>query len=213
MRGKKMKRRRDNSNRKITAFLSSQPPTKRAAGVEDSSSPSASSSEDQNRPTSSEQASGKGPTVSGDTAKQKTGYNRQWEADHTLLFCVDGEGMYCKLCQKFDVKNRQNQSKIWNTEPCTTLRKDMLARHEASAMHKEAVEQERACQIVKAQGGIREAVQSQVTLQRSAVIGAMKPLLSPAMSLGCSYLSALNAGGNAHYTSEQIVQELVGILA
>ena len=33
------------------------------------------------------------------------------------------------------------------------------------------------------------------------------------MSLGCTYLSALNAGGNAHYTSERIVQELVGILA
>ena len=31
-----------------------------------------------------------------------------------------------------------------------------------------------------------------------------------AVCLGCSYLSALNAGGNAHYTSEQ---ELVGILA
>ena len=77
---------------------------------------------------------------------------RQWEADHTWLFCVDGEGMYCKLCRKFDVKNHQNQSKIWNTEPCTTLRKDMLARHEASAMYKEAVEQERACQIVKARG-------------------------------------------------------------
>ena len=63
---------------------------------------------------------------------------------------------------KFDTKNRQNQAKIWNTEPCTTLRKDVLARHEASAMHKEAVEQECACQIVKARGGIREAVQGQV---------------------------------------------------
>ena len=94
-------------------------------------------------------------------------------------------------------------------------------------MHKEAVEQECACQVVKARGGIREAVQGQVTLQRSAMIGAMKclywqeiahttnyePLLSLAKSLGCTYLSALNAGGNAHYTSERIVQELVGILA
>jgi hypothetical protein len=33
------------------------------------------------------------------------------------------------------------------------------------------------------------------------------------MSLGCSYLSALNVAGNAQYTSERIVQELVGILA
>ena len=82
-------------------------------------------------------------------------------------------------------------------------------------MHKEAVEQERACQIVKACGEIRETVQGQVALQKSAVIGAMKclywlckqeiahttnyqPLLSLAMSLGCNHLSALNAGGNAH---------------
>ena len=55
-----------------------------------------------------------------------------------------------------------------------TLRKDTLARHEASAMHKEAVERERACRIVKASGGIREAVQGQMALQKSAVIGAMK---------------------------------------
>jgi len=97
-------------------------------------------------------------------------------------------------------------------------------------MHKEAVEQERTCQIVKACREIREVVQGQVALQKSAVIGAMKclywhckqeiahttnyqPLLSLAMSLGCNYLSALNAGGNAHYTSERIIQELVGILA
>ena len=84
--------------------------------------------------------------------------------------------------------------------------------------------------IVKARGGIREAIQGQVVLQRNAVIGAMKclywlckqeiahttnyePLLSLAMSLGCTYLSALNSGRNAHYTSERIVQELVHILA
>ena len=81
-------------------------------------------------------------------ANHKTGYNRTWKADHTWVFYNDGEGMYCKLCRKFYTKNRQNQAKVWNTEPCTTLQEDVLARHEASAMHKEAVEQERACQIV-----------------------------------------------------------------
>ena len=79
--------------------------------------------------------------MSANTAKHKTSYNRMWEADHTWVFYIDGKGMYCKLCRKFDTKNRQNQAKIWNKEPCTTIRKDVLARHEASAMHKEAVEQ------------------------------------------------------------------------
>lgn len=40
-------------------------------------------------------------------------------------------------------------------------------------MHKEAVEQERVCQVVKAYGGIREVVEGQVALHRSAVVGAM----------------------------------------
>ena len=43
-------------------------------------------------------------------------------------------------------------------------------------MHKEAVEQVCACQVVTARGGIKEAVQVQVKLQRSAVIGAMNCL-------------------------------------
>ena len=50
-----MKRRRDNKSQKITAFLSSAPPTKRASGIEDGGVPSSSSSEDWNQPTSSEQ--------------------------------------------------------------------------------------------------------------------------------------------------------------
>ena len=86
---------------------------------------------------------------------------------------------------------------------------DALARHEASTTHREAVEQERACQIVKCRGGIREAIEGQVVLQRNAVAGAIKclywlckrekahttnfkPLLSLATSLGCTCLSTLN---------------------
>ena len=90
---------------------------------------------------------------------------------------------------------------MWNEKPCTTIRKDMLGRHEFSAMHKEC-----ACRMVKARGGIREAMQEQVVLTRTAVVGAMKclywlckeemphttkyePLLSLVKCLGCSYLS------------------------
>lgn len=95
-------------------------------------------------------------------AKHKTGYNSEWEAEHTWVFYVVGEGMYCTLCYKFNTRNHQNQSKVWNAEACTTLRKDVLASHKASNRHKEAVEPEHACQVVKAQGGIREAFQGQV---------------------------------------------------
>ncbi|KAL5494009.1 hypothetical protein EMCRGX_G015277 [Ephydatia muelleri] len=106
----------------------------------------------------------------------------------------------------------------------------MLSRHEGSVMHREALEQERACKMVRARGGIKEALDKQVTLQRQALIAAMKclywlckqeiahttnyePLLSLVKNLGCTHLSALNVGGNAHYTSERIIQELVITLA
>ena len=168
-----------------------------------------------------------------DGAKHKTGYDSRWEAAYTWVFYVEGEGMYCKLCRKFDTKNRQNQSKVWNKEACTTIRKDVLTKHEASIMHREALEQERACQVVKVRGGIKEAMQEQVVLQErccdwcnEVLVLAVQtrdsspptthlyePLLSLAMNLGCTYLSALKVGGNAHYTSERIVQELVQLLA
>ena len=101
----KMKHRRDNKSQKITAFLFSAPPTKRASGVEDGGMPSSSSSEDRNQPTSSEQREReRHATASANMAKHKTGYNRTWKADHTWVFYTDGEGMYCKLCRKFDTK-------------------------------------------------------------------------------------------------------------
>ena len=66
--------------------------------------------------------------------------------------------------------------RISKTEPCIPIRKDVLSRHESSAMHKEGLEQERAHRAVKARGGIAEAMQKQLLLSREAVIGAMKCL-------------------------------------
>ena len=165
-----------------------------------------------------------------DRLKHKTGYLSSWETEYTWVYYCEGEGMYCKLCHNFSTRNRQNQSVVWNKEPCVTIRKDMLSRHEGSVMHREALEQERACKMVRARGGIKEALDKQVTLQRQALIAAMKclywlckqeiahttnyePLLSLVKNLGCTHLSALNVGGNAHYTSERIIQELVITLA
>ena len=72
---------------------------KQASGVEDGGVPSSSNSEDRNKPMSSEQREHeRHATTSANTAKQKTGYNRTWEADHTWVLYIDGKGMYCKLC-------------------------------------------------------------------------------------------------------------------
>ena len=59
--------------------------------------------------------------------------------------------MYCKFCHKFDTKNRRKQSKVWKKEACTAIRKDVL--HEASVIHREALQHERACHVAKVQGG------------------------------------------------------------
>ena len=72
---------------------------------------------------------------------------------HTSGFCVEGVGLYmhCNLCHKYDTKNRQKQSRVWNKEACTTIRKEKLnMRH---PLHREALEHEHACYVVKVQGG------------------------------------------------------------
>ena len=74
-----------------------------------------------------------------------------------------------KICHKFDTKNHLFQYN-WNKEACTTIRKDMLAKYEASIMYGEALVHEHACHVVKAWGGIKEAIQGQVVLQRNAVL-------------------------------------------
>ena len=72
---------------------------------------------------------------------------------------------------------------------------------------------------VEHHGGIQQAFQRQISVQRKALIGALKiiyclakeelplttkyePLLDLAMHLGCDYLKELEVGGNAHYRSQ-----------
>ena len=75
-------------------------------------------------------------------------------------------------------------------------------------------------------GGIARALEKQITLQRNAVVGAMKimywlakeevahttkyeSLLDLAIDLGCNYLKELHIAGNATYRSRQIVGEFL----
>ena len=57
-------------------------------------------------------------------------------------FYVQGKGMYCKYCRKFNTKNHQTIVKGLECDICVTLCKDVHVRHKASAMLKEALEQE-----------------------------------------------------------------------
>ena len=54
-----------------------------------------------------------------------------------VVFYVKRKGVckYRKFCSKFDSKNRQNQPKVRNKEGCTTIHKDVLAKHEPFIMY------------------------------------------------------------------------------
>ena len=97
-------------------------------------------------------------------------------------------------------------------------------------MHKDAVGMETSRESITRHGGIEASFQRTVTLQKQAVMGAMKcmywlvkeevahttkfaSLLDLVIDLGCSYMKELNVGGNAHYTSERIMNEFVRALS
>jgi len=129
---------------------------------------------------------------------------------------VDGKVcMRCKLCTKYG-KSPRNGSGSWTTNPCYSLRKDKIIKHANSAMHRGAVVAE--AEASSHSGGLPRAFQDAVTMEMKAAIGCCKciywlckneishtttypQLLSLAISLGCSYLKALNVGRNATYTS------------
>ena len=89
-----------------------------------------------------------------------------------------------------------------------------MQRHKDSKMHKEAEELETTRLASRKDGGIRQAFSSRITVQRKALIGALKllywlakeevvhttkfsSLKDLAIELGCDYLHELNLGRNA----------------
>ena len=78
---------------------------------------------------------------------------------HTSGFYIKGETLYMhhRLCHKYNNKNCQKQSKVWNKEACITIRNEKLnMRHPLH--NREVLEHEHACYIVKVQGGNAGAV-------------------------------------------------------
>lgn len=169
-------------------------------------------------------------------AKHREGYKADWKDQYTWLVLVaDSDkpkeicGLLCGLCQRHKLTQRSGAG-TWVSKPCTVLRKDMIDRHSQSAMHKEALEREATRLSVKRHGGIQQAFQRQVCVQRRALVGALKivyclakqeiplttkyePILELALSLGCDYLRALEVGANARYRSHAIIGEFLKVLA
>ena len=167
-------------------------------------------------------------------ARHREGYYPALADEYLFLAPVEDNegkvtGLLCSLCIKHKTDQR-NHAGTWTTKPCTCIRKDVIARHSKSAMHREAIEKEMLYRQSSRDGGITRAFDRQVTAQRRAVVGAMKiiywlakeevahttkyeSLLDLAISLGCNYLKELHVGENANYCSRQIVGEFLQTLS
>ena len=162
------------------------------------------------------------------SSKHKQGkYDPEWERMYPWVYqSEDGKGMFCRLCKRFNTRNERNSFAVFNMTPCVSLRKDVLARHADSSMHKSAMMQEHDRLASQQGGGIEQAFSKAISIEKKAALGAMKclywlakneiahttryvPLLELVRSLGCSYFDSLQVGGNATYTSERMIQEFI----
>ena len=238
------------ASKKITDFFARSPKRARLDSLPSSSDngPASSSSSD-NGPASSS-SSGSGPTSSSskhsvsaasretDTTdsesytrkgKHKIGYNDSWENEFNWLKRVEG-GMLCTICHKFNLVNSRNKIGVWASEPCKQLRKDKVVQHARSEMHAAAIERERLAIASTSDGGIAQAFQTTVSLQKKAISGSMRILYWLAkeeiahftkfdslrqlcVDLGCDYFRELNVGGNAKYNSHRMIDEWLAILS
>ena len=166
-------------------------------------------------------------------AKHRMSFDPSWQEQFSWLIYVpeddDGEGpsMYCSLCQKHNTTIR---STPWVNIPCRMFHRDKLREHQALKRHADSVVSESHAVAAKSTGGIRAAMEQQVALKRQAVMGALKclywlakeetahhtkfsSLLELGKSLGCSYLSELHIGRNAHYTFHRVIDKFLSVLS
>ena len=113
-------------------------------------------------------------------AKHREGYNADWKEQYMWLLSVADRdkpeeicGLLCQLCQRHKMTQRSGAG-TWVSKPCTVLHKDVIDCHSQSNMHKEAVECEATRLSVECHGGLQQAFQRQVCVQRRVVVGALR---------------------------------------
>ena len=72
-------------------------------------------------------------------------FDHKWIMDKQLSYChstgiwdivyVEGQGIFCLLCKKFQVKNQQNKTAIFADEPSCRFRKSTIKDHKKSTKH------------------------------------------------------------------------------
>ena len=128
------------------------------------------------------------------------------------------------------VQKQRNDAGTWTDKPCTYLRKDLLQRHVSKIMYQDAEAREAERLASQRDGGITQAFSACVMINRKGLIGALQmmywlakeqvvhttkfaSLMDLSITPGSDYLKELNLGGNAHYTSEQTIRELLQCLS
>ena len=202
--------------------------SKRACPEDETSSSQADQGQADHNKSLSDSAAPDDSTSNSKSSKHKQDqYDPDWERQYTWLYPTsDGKGMFCTLCQRFNTRNERNSSTIFNLLPCVSLRRDVLARHADSLMHKSAVLQEHERLASQPNGGIVHAFSEAISMESKPIVGATKclywlakheiahttkyvPLLELVQDLRCSYFDKLRVGGNTTYTSERIIQEFI----
>ena len=170
-------------------------------------------------------------TTSSRSKRMKSGVDSNWKNDFPWLIELDNDEMKCDLCCKHSWRPQKTGvgKAVWVDLLCTTITRQSLVKHNKSVSHIKAVKMEADLSSAQMDGGITMAFQRVVSAQRKAFIGALKcmyflnkrevahttifvPLLELGKSLGASYLADIQVGGNAHYSSERFMQEIVECL-
>ena len=166
-------------------------------------------------------------TTNSRSKRRKSGVDSNWKKDFPWLIELENDEMKCDFScrpQKIGVGKA-----VWVDLPCTTITRQSLVKHSKTLSHIKAVKMEADLSSAQTDGGITMAFQRVVSAQRKAFIGALKcmyflnkrevahttnfvPLLELGKSLGASYLADIQVGGNAHYSSERFMQEIVECL-
>ncbi|XP_070537589.1 protein FAM200B-like [Ptychodera flava] len=156
--------------------------------------------------------------------KQACAYRHEWaQGRETWLYYRQDEGMYCKLCQKYN--KRPFDRDTWNKTPCRRLRLGSVKEHEQSAGHLDALKLEL---LSTTSHNIAEVIQPEVG--HDAIVSAFKclyflakrriphvanfePLLDLLTQLGLTVKDDLHVAKNATYCSDHSVREMLHFLS
>ena len=112
--------------------------------------------------------------------KHVVGYNKAWETEFSWLVPVYTKetvsGMLCSVCKWHSTKSKYNKSSMWSDTPWVSLHKDVVRRHSTSIQHQDAIQREIYREAAERDGGIAQALELEVCLEKKAVKGAMQCL-------------------------------------